>query len=769
MPQPDPVPTPEKIAILGGGLGGVATALELSNSDRAYDITIYQMGWRLGGKGATGRNLAPHYHGRIEEHGMHVWSGIYENAFRLIRDVYRELERDPDHPLASWERAFKPQNHVVLEEEYKGRWHHWRFILSEPPSLPGEPDAALPESPRSGIELLVQALLARLHSSPDILSSIKTLSLALPRMQEERPDPSSVTHTIDFSSPEKLVHSLAPSGALGVLLDTLLGSLERDPTLAARLLQGRQPVMQLLAGPTPESVLGVFSALASEFWLKVKPHMDSLPHRMLWITTNFIYGNIRGVIEDRVLERGFDVLDDQDYREWLEPFLIDDGRLTIDSPLPRFLYDADFAYVDGDFDKPDLSATVVLYTLSRLAFTARGAYFWEMQAGMGETVFTPFYRLLRQRGVKFKFFHRIKQLHVSEDGRSISGITLGRQAKLRKGVDEYEPLVTVKDVECWPSRPLFDQLADGESLAECGKDFEAWCDTEGEVEQVLEVERDFHRVVLAIPVGVHAYIAGELIRAQTKWRDMVNHLKTVRTMALQLWLKPPLAELGWAHGDGPLIGPYSVSPLSMYADTSYTLLREDWPGHGDDRPANVAYFWGIMSDDVPPAGEDGPVQPCSELSQAAANAKVARVAAAFLSQHVRHLWPKTAPRGRATGFRWDFLIDKRPDAPVSVLEDEERLGGQFTQGNVQPSARYVQSVHGSGRYRLDPGDSGFSNLYLAGDWTRNGFNVGSVEAAAISALLASHAISGRPDRDHIPGLDFGHSPDPIPALRKAAK
>ena len=43
-----------RVAILGGGLGSLTTAYELSS--RGYDITLYQMGWRLGGQGASGRN-----------------------------------------------------------------------------------------------------------------------------------------------------------------------------------------------------------------------------------------------------------------------------------------------------------------------------------------------------------------------------------------------------------------------------------------------------------------------------------------------------------------------------------------------------------------------------------------------------------------------------------------------------------------------------------------------------------------------------------------
>ena len=43
--------TKQRIAILGGGLAGLATAFELTATParRAkYDVTVHQVGWRLG-------------------------------------------------------------------------------------------------------------------------------------------------------------------------------------------------------------------------------------------------------------------------------------------------------------------------------------------------------------------------------------------------------------------------------------------------------------------------------------------------------------------------------------------------------------------------------------------------------------------------------------------------------------------------------------------------------------------------------------------------
>ena len=58
--------------------------------------------------------------------------------------------------------------------------------------------------------------------------------------------------------------------------------------------------------------------------------------------------------------------------------------------------------------------------------------------------------------------------------------------------------------------------------------------------------------------------------------------------------------------------------------------------------------------------------------------------------------------------------------------------------------RYTMAQAGRLQYRLRPDQSGFANLFLAGDWTRNGAIVGCVEGAFMSGLMASRAICGNP-------------------------
>ena len=101
----------KKVAIFGGGCAGVAAAFELTRPERngEFEVTLYQMGWRLGGKGASGRDAET---GRIEEHGLHLWMGFYENAFRFMRDCYGEL--DLPEGMGREEQLNEPSPHLAL-------------------------------------------------------------------------------------------------------------------------------------------------------------------------------------------------------------------------------------------------------------------------------------------------------------------------------------------------------------------------------------------------------------------------------------------------------------------------------------------------------------------------------------------------------------------------------------------------------------------------------------------------------------------------------
>lgn len=107
----------KKIAILGGGMASLAAALELTRYPdwkARYEITIYQLGWRLGGKCATGRGVD----GRIEEHGIHIMQGWYHNTFRLMNEVYAERRAVSAAPpvYPAFYDALEPDNGTLMPE-----------------------------------------------------------------------------------------------------------------------------------------------------------------------------------------------------------------------------------------------------------------------------------------------------------------------------------------------------------------------------------------------------------------------------------------------------------------------------------------------------------------------------------------------------------------------------------------------------------------------------------------------------------------------------
>lgn len=126
-----------RIAVLGGGCAGVAVAHALSRTTRAresFEVTVYEQSWRLGGKGATGRD--PRHGGRIEEHGLHVWMGFYEHAFAAAREALAAWPAPPGCPLRTFDDAFAPR--------YGFRVGQWALRLPPRPGRPGDGDASAP-------------------------------------------------------------------------------------------------------------------------------------------------------------------------------------------------------------------------------------------------------------------------------------------------------------------------------------------------------------------------------------------------------------------------------------------------------------------------------------------------------------------------------------------------------------------------------------------------------------------------------------------------
>jgi uncharacterized protein with NAD-binding domain and iron-sulfur cluster len=355
---------------------------------------------------------------------------------------------------------------------------------------------------------------------------------------------------------------------------------------------------------------------------------------------------------------------------------------------------------------------------------------------MGDVVFAPLYQVLARRGVEFRFFHRVRNLRLSADHRSIGAVEIGRQVDLIDEAAGYDPLVDVDGLPCWPAEPRYQQIRDGERLR--GHDLESlWDPWPDAGPATLRAGEHFDRLIFGISLGAVPYLCRELIQDSQRWRDMAEHVTTVPTQSFQLWLSADSEALGGPRGQANLSG--WVEPFDTYADMRQLISRERWPAAR--APRSIAYFCNALPEE--PGWRPAP-DPAFARDRAAT---VKRNAIEFLRRRAGHLWPGAVDP--ATGdFRWDLLLDEQGRTGV------DRFDSQFWIANVDPSERYVQSVPGSDRYRMRTDQTGYDNLCIVGDWIDCGFNAGCVEAAVMSGLLASHALSGFPRQEDIVG--HGH-------------
>lgn len=695
----------KKIAVLGSGIGSLSAAYELIKADPSYDITVYQMGWRSGGKGASGRNLDPAYSYRIEEHGLHMWSGLYENAFRLMRECYNTLGRPDGAPLATVDDAFKPHSSFVLFELYKGTWRPWTITAPTNPEVPG--------AAGQGLNLSLWDYMG------------EAIQLIAKQLKVDSP----------------------VSNLLQWLLTILAGWTLGCALLIYRVLH-RLHVWRLVQW----ALLGAMKVVMHMFWLRVRGQLDDDATRRAWLIANTGYANLHGAIAADVITKGMDYLDEYDYRDWLSryiyPDLVDGSSLTLASPLVQFIYDAQFSYLDGDLKRPNIAAGASLRTLIRMAFTCKGALLWRMQAAMGDTVFTPLVQLLRQKGVRFAYFHQIKGLRLSPDGRQVAAIDGVVQAELKDPSKGYEPWLEIKGLACWPSEPLWSQLIDGEHLRVDPPPYESF-DFKGGRPFTLAAGRDFDEVIYGMPIATIPHLAAELLAANERWRGLLKHLQTVRTQALQIWTSAAKGSLGVPGEDQPLVVTYHPTPMNTMADMSFLTDREAWPAVPGHYPLSQFYFCGPLAE-APGAADRSLADQQQQDHQVLVNAQE------LLGKLASPLFPTgtVPPQTPGAPFDWHRLIDNHPAAPVG----EERLKAQYLRANISPSERFTLSNSGSTRYRIKPGDSGFTNLKLAGDWTDNSFNIANIEATVMSGMLCAQAITGVPTNDAIIGYGFGAKP-----------
>ncbi len=701
------MPQKKKIAVLGGGPSALAAVYWLTSTqalrDR-YDITVYQMGWRLGGKGASGRGA----HGRILEHGLHILFGFYQNFFFMMRHAYGELRRPEGHPLRTWRHAFHPGG-VGIEEEYvQGAWDPWVIVFPRNTAVPGS-GGALPGLFQY-LAMFVQGVVTLLFGWR-IGYALTSRYYASGKDWEQGIDP-----PLGGAEPWTTV-----------VLFKLIAGLMTALTWVARFINRYVPW-----------VMDALTAVRQFIWLFLLrlARMNRRSHRF-WLDLDAIFAILRGIITDGLmLPGGFKAIDDLDFRVWLLRHGLHHD--TLGTTLVRTIYDAAFSYENGDPDRQRVSAGATVKVLMRWAATYKGATYFRMQAGMGDTVFTPIYQVLKDRGVKFAFFHKVEALHLSPDGKRIASISVNQQAALKKGLSEYHPLQTIKGLECWPADPLYEQIDKPDAIR--GIDLESYYSGQMGKPVTLTEGVHFDEVLFGIPIGAVRYVCAELVDndATPQWRAMIDNVKSVQTVAAQLWVKKPLDQLGWQTPQ-PLLSLF-VEPFNTWSDMSQLIDREDWPPEVE--LGNISYYTGAQlgPTDPPPLGDRGfqeqMDQNALETFETFLEGRAHNPARDPAVGGITTLWPKAAEPKDPKVLDWSLLVDTKDES------GKARLATQYLRSNCGPSERCTLSLPGTNQFRMKAGETGYENLVVTGDWTDNNLYLAFMEASFQAGILSARAVAG---------------------------
>ncbi|WP_234683759.1 NAD(P)-binding protein [Bradyrhizobium monzae] len=676
----------KKVAVLGGGIGALSAAFELTELDSSgemFDITVYTLGWRLGGKGAVGRRDA-HWGYRAEEHGLHVWTGFYDNSFFLVDRCYDALQRlGYAVPFGSRDAAFCALDRCTLMEEFGGDWHPWSFDLPPRAGKPGEFD-------EDEFVTLV-----------DYLQSLIGASV-------------SYIQNADLPAEFHDVH-------------------DASAAMSARRLARAFEDVQLEADTLPDDPKDISAAQSEILQKRLRTALDALREyqrdivgrddlRHAFILIELAFTIALGMLADGVMWYGFDHIDEFEWSDWMRSHLCSDDALN--SAVVRGCYDYVFGYLRGN---QNVGAGTGTRVLLKLMFGYKGSFFYVMKATMGELIFAPLFRLLRARGVTFEFFHRVDSLVLSADATFIERIEVGVQATTIGNVP-YCPLISIPNgpgiaLDTWPTHPKYELLNEDHALAPYDLE-SAWTEWRDVDHKSLRVGSEFDVIVLGISIGALDRICAELVEHLPAWKSMVGAIRTTPTMALQLWTTKTTEELGWKGGDETILSGFA-RPLDSWGDLSLMLPTETWT---TAPPRGLAYFVGSFPETKsPPPPAPDPDYPKRQLEYARALARE------WVQTRLGALWPNLVT---TAGLQWDLFFD--PEGRCG----EARLAAQYLRVNINPSDRYVLSVAGSVTNRIRADDSGVGNLYLAGDWVRTGLNAGCVEASVMAGRAAAGAIRG---------------------------
>ena len=456
--------TPKHVIILGGGPAGVSAAYWLSHPVQKgqYKVSLYTQGWRLGGKCASGRNAE--LGNRIEEHGLHMLMGCYHNGFATVRSCYldwREIKTDPANPFQIWTDAFTPLRQVTLMSQ----------------DGPGEPPSWLPWN----IPFLIQ-----IPGQPGDGPLVKGSDQTIPLTDGER----LILWAGNWM--ERFIPDVVPflesvNTAFGHLRDVFDGVTTTTEPARSALHFAADEILKILDGSHPE-----FAAVLET--------LESLTLRRLAILAKLGVTIAIGYLTD-IYDKGpeaWDAIDVIDFREWLHVHGAGEDVLA-SAPVAAF-YDLAFGSISGmspGLGGGSIAAGSALRAQLEMVLGYRNAPLFKMNAGMGDTVFTPFYDVLTARGVEINFFSRVTEMRA--DGDIVSEVDIMVQAETVDGLP-YRPLTRVLNLDCWPNQPDWSQLKNGAQLQQDEADFElSFCKISAGPPLKLKSGEDFDIAILAIP------------------------------------------------------------------------------------------------------------------------------------------------------------------------------------------------------------------------------------------------------------------------------
>ena len=336
-----------------------------------------------------------------------------------------------------------------------------------------------------------------------------------------------------------------------------------------------------------EAAVGLVETFRKQVASAVRSAPQDDETRRLDILYDLAAGLIGGMLSEDVLSGGFDAIDDWEWSEWMEHHGC--KLKSLESAIVRGCYDYVFGYIRG---VREIGAGVGTLALLRLLLTYKGSIFYTLREPMGDFLFAPLYSYLCEREVKFKFFHRLDALQLSEDKNEIETIVLGRQVKLKDPSTGYKPLIDVpgKAFKSWPSHPDYEQIKDGHELK--GHDLESawtgWVDAD----TPLTLKRrpagarslasdTFDIAILAVGFGGLPSICRDLRRHHPDtWGKYLKEVQTTQTLALQLWLTKDIGQLGWPDPRTVMVGfarandKWDEAPLHSWEDNTPLIARE---------------------------------------------------------------------------------------------------------------------------------------------------------------------------------------------------